>query len=126
MITSDKTTSDITKRIFREVARLSWNGQLEQQKEFLPETIIPGPLPQFRCCIYREREIIRERVRSGMANAKAKGRRIGRPHVTIDDIPPAFLRHYPSYRAGKMNLSELARICKLSRTTVYKYIALLD
>ena len=63
MITSDKTTSDITKRIFREVARLSWNGQLEQQKEFLPETIIPGPLPQFRCCIYREREIIRERVR---------------------------------------------------------------
>ncbi len=31
--------------------------------ELLPETIIPGPLPQFRCCIYREREIIRQRVR---------------------------------------------------------------
>lgn len=73
-----------------------------------------------------ELRIIRERVRSGMANAKAKGRRIGRPHATADDIPSSFLRHYPSYKAGKMNLSELARICDLSRTTVYKYIALLE
>ena len=73
-----------------------------------------------------ELRIIRERVRSGMANAKAKGKKIGRPHVTADDIPPAFLRHYPSYKAGKMNLSELARICKLSRTTVYKYISILE
>ena len=73
-----------------------------------------------------ELRIIRERVRSGMANAKAKGHRIGRPHVTADDIPSAFLRHYPSYKAGKMNLSELARICDLSRTTVYKYISILE
>ena len=63
MITNDRTTSNITKRIFREVARLAWNGELEEKKDFLPETIIPGPLPQFRCCIYREREIIRQRVR---------------------------------------------------------------
>ena len=70
--------------------------------------------------------IIRERVRSGMANAKAKGRRIGRPQATIDDIPSSFLRHYPSYKAGKMNVSELARICCLSRTTVYKYIAIVE
>ena len=73
-----------------------------------------------------ELRIIRERVRSGMANAKAKGRRIGRPHMTADDIPSSFLRHYPSYKAGKMNLSELARICNLSRTTVYKYIEILE
>ena len=63
MITNDRTTSDITKKIFREVARLTWNGELEAKKELLPEMIIPGPLPQFRCCIYREREITRQRVR---------------------------------------------------------------
>ncbi len=73
-----------------------------------------------------ELRIIRERVRSGMANAKAKGRRIGRPHTTINDIPSSFFRHYPSYKAGKMNLSELARICCLSRTTVYKYISIIN
>ena len=70
--------------------------------------------------------IIRERVRSGMANAKAKGRRIGRPQATIDDIPSSFFRHYPSYKEGKLNVSELARICCLSRTTIYKYIAIIE
>ena len=73
-----------------------------------------------------ELRIIRERVRSGMANAKAKGRKIGRPHVTRENIPSVFLRHYPSYVGGKMNLSELARICGFSRTTVYKYMTILE
>lgn len=66
--------------------------------------------------------IIRERVRSGMANAKAKGAKIGRPHKTRDDIPAVFYRHYPAYKSGELNASELARVCGLSRTTVYIYL----
>lgn len=73
-----------------------------------------------------ELAMIRSRVRSGMENAKAKGKRIGRPQVCIDDLPNSFLKHYPSYKTGKLNLSELARVCDLSRTTVYKYISLLE
>ena len=73
-----------------------------------------------------ELRIIRERVRSGMANARSKGRRIGRPQTTADDIPAIFLRHYPAYKSGALNVSELARVCDLSRTTVYKYIGLLE
>lgn len=73
-----------------------------------------------------ELAMIRERVRSGMANAAAKGVRIGRPQVTADNIPATFLRHYPAYKKGQLNVSELARVCDLSRTTVYKYIELLE
>lgn len=73
-----------------------------------------------------ELRIIRERVRSGMANAKAKGKKIGRPQTTADQIPPVFFRHYPSFKSGNLNLSEFARVCGLSRTTVYKYIQLLQ
>lgn len=73
-----------------------------------------------------ELAMIRERVRSGMANAKAKGARIGRPQKTADDVPANFLRHYPSYKAGHLNVSELARVCDLSRTTTYRYISLLE
>jgi len=69
-----------------------------------------------------ELSIIRARVRSGMANAKANGKPIGRPQTTKDDIPAVFFRHYPTYAAGKMNLSEFARVCGLSRPTVYKYL----
>ena len=73
-----------------------------------------------------ELSMIRARVRSGMANAKAKGAKIGRPQATADDIPAVFLRHYPAYKNKQLNLSELARVCYLSRTTVYKYIDLLE
>ena len=73
-----------------------------------------------------ELSMIRERVRSGMANAKAKGKQIGRPQVTKDNIPAIFLRHYPAYQAGQLNISELSRVCDLSRTTIYKYISLLE
>ena len=73
-----------------------------------------------------ELRIIRERVRSGMANAKAKGAKIGRPQATADDIPAIFLRHYPAFKNKQLNVSELARVCDLSRTTVYKYLNLLE
>ena len=73
-----------------------------------------------------ELRIIRSRVRSGMANAKAKGAKIGRPQATADDIPAVFLRHYPAYKKRQLNVSELARVCNLSRTTVYTYIGLLE
>ena len=73
-----------------------------------------------------ELAMIRERVRSGMANAKAKGKQIGRPQVSGEDIPATFLRHYPAYKNKQLNISELARVCDISRTTVYKYIGLLE
>ena len=73
-----------------------------------------------------ELSMIRARVRSGMANARAKGAKIGRPQATADDIPAVFLRHYPAYKKRQLNVSELARVCDLSRTTVYKYISLLE
>jgi len=69
-----------------------------------------------------ELSMIRARVRSGMANAKAKGKRIGRKPISRDDLPSVFLKHYPSYVSGTMNITELARVCSLSRPTVYKYI----
>ena len=53
-----------------------------------------------------ELSIIRARVRSGIQNARSKGRPIGRPRTTADDVPRIFLRHYPEYISGKLNVSE--------------------
>ena len=72
-----------------------------------------------------ELQMIRARVKSGMANAKARGAKVGRPKLTKEDIPALFYKHYPAYAAGKMNITELARVCDLSRPTVYKYIHML-
>ena len=64
-----------------------------------------------------ELSIIRSRVRSGMANAKVKGKRIGRPTTTKDDIPAVFYKHFPAYSSRTLNISELARVCGLCRPT---------
>ena len=73
-----------------------------------------------------ELAMIRARVKSGMENAKAKGKRIGRPTTTKEDIPAVFFKHYAIFMEGKMNVSELARICGLSRPTVYKYLKMME
>lgn len=70
--------------------------------------------------------MIQMRERSGMTNARAKGKRIGRPQVMVESISAIFLRHCLSYKSGSLNVSELARVCGVSRTTVYKYIGLLE
>ena len=71
-----------------------------------------------------ERNMISQRVKSGMANAKAKGKLIGRPQVTADTIPAIFYRHYPAYQSGQLNISEFARVCDVSRTTIYKCLSI--
>ena len=53
---------------------------------------------------------------------KAKGKAIGRPAVTADDLPYIFYKHYPKYKAGIINKKELSRLCSLSYPTIYKYL----
>lgn len=73
-----------------------------------------------------EVEMTRARVRSGLANARAKGKTLGRPETTRDDIPEVFLRHYPLLMNKTINKVELSRLCNLSRPTIDKYIKLLE
>lgn len=63
MLSNDATVLNIKHQVLREVAKLAYDGKLEEEKEMLPYKLIPGPKAQFRCCIYKEREIIRQRVR---------------------------------------------------------------
>ena len=72
-----------------------------------------------------ELQMIRARVKSGMQNAIAKGRKVGRRPTTKEDIPAVFMKHYPAYMARQINISEFARLCGLSRPTVYKYLNLI-
>ena len=72
-----------------------------------------------------ERNMISQRVKSGMENAKAKGKKIGRPTVTADDIPHIFYKHYPKYKKGDINKKEFARLCCLSYPTIYKYLRII-
>ena len=51
-------------RVLEIVAKYSYEGTLEAHKEFIPLEIIPhGSQATYRCCVYREREILRNRIK---------------------------------------------------------------
>ncbi len=69
-----------------------------------------------------ERNILKERVISGIENARDKGKTLGRPKMTEEKISDAFIKNYLLYKERRINKKELARISNLSRPTVDKYI----
>ena len=73
-----------------------------------------------------ERNMISQRVKSGMANAISKGAIVGRPATTVDSLPVDFLKHYPKLRDKQITVTELALLCKISRRTAYKYISIYE
>ncbi|MBC5713565.1 4Fe-4S dicluster domain-containing protein [Roseburia sp. BX1005] len=68
---ADENVIKIKHAVLYEVAKHAFEGTLEEEKDNIPYKLIPGPTPQFRCCIYKEREIIRQRIR--LAEGKAPG-----------------------------------------------------
>jgi DNA invertase Pin-like site-specific DNA recombinase len=73
-----------------------------------------------------ERNMTVQRIRSGMANAKAKGKLIGRPKLTQEEKPPIFYRYYPRYKIGEITKVELGRLCSLARSSVYRYLDIIE
>lgn len=68
---ADENVIKIKHAVLNAVAKAAFDGTLEEERDNIPFQIIPGPVAQFRCCIYKEREIIRQRVR--LAEGKAPG-----------------------------------------------------
>lgn len=64
MITNDEGIVSFKHKILEEVARLAWEGQLDEDYfDKLVYVMIPGPKATYRCCIYKERELVRQRIR---------------------------------------------------------------
>lgn len=91
------------------------NGELDpMSKAFLQMTGVFAEL---------EKNMIRDRVKSGVANARAKGKQIGRPTITIDDVPKKVKDTYNTlYSKGQISKTDFARVCKISRPTLDKYL----
>ncbi len=61
-------------------------------------------------------------MKPDIVKAKAKAKKVSCLYLKQDDIAQLFMKHYPALVEGKMNMSELARACGISRPTVYNYI----
>ncbi len=73
--------------VLREVARLAWDDQLDAHILDIPKTIMPGPKPTMRCCIYKERAILSERVKMAMGGDPANPNAIEVVDIACDECP---------------------------------------
>ncbi len=76
-------------KVLREVARQAWNDALLQNYMDIPKTIVPGKTPTMRCCIYKERAILSERVKIAMGGDTDNPNVIEVIDIACDECPAA-------------------------------------
>ena len=94
MLQVDNDVRTIKHELLKEVARLTYAGELEAKEEQLPYDMIPGPQAMFRCCVYRDREIIKENIRL----AQGKSPIVGKDNKNIVQVLPAACQGCPITR----------------------------
>ncbi len=74
-------------KVLREVARLAWNDTLLENVLNIPKTIVPGNVPTMRCCVYKERAILGERVKIAMGGDRDNPNVIEVIDIACDECP---------------------------------------
>jgi DNA invertase Pin-like site-specific DNA recombinase len=72
-----------------------------------------------------ERKMTIDRIKSGLKNAKAKGVKLGRPALTIADVPKKVVEYFERFQDKAISKVDYARVCGITRPTLDKYIAVM-
>ena len=83
----DTRIQDLKYRVLKETARMAWEGNLLEGILNIPEIIIPGKKPTMRCCVYKERAIVSERVKLAMGGNKDIKNVIEVCEIACDECP---------------------------------------
>lgn len=74
-------------KVLREVARQAWKDTLFENLLDIPKIIVPGNTPTMRCCVYKERAILAERVKVAMGGDKDNPNVIQVIEIACDECP---------------------------------------
>ena len=74
-------------KVLREVARQAWQDTLLENVLDIPKIIVPGKQPTMRCCVYKERAILAERVKLAMGGSADNPDVIEVIDIACDECP---------------------------------------
>lgn len=83
----DTNVQAIKYKVLREVAREYWQGTLYEHILDIPKKIAPGKNPTMRCCVYKERAILSERVKIAMGGGECEDNVIEVIDIACDECP---------------------------------------
>lgn len=73
--------------VLKEVARAAYNDNLLEKINDIPKIIVKGPKPTMRCCIYKERAIVGERIKMAMGGDKTNPNVVEVLNIACDECP---------------------------------------
>ncbi len=112
-------------KVLREVARHAWNDTLLENVMDIPKTIAPGKTPTMRCCVYKERAILGERVKIAMGGDPDNPNIIEVIDIACDECPAAGFEVTDSCRGCLAHRCE--DVCKRNAISFdHKHIAHID
>ena len=74
-------------KVLREVSRLAWEDKLLENLMDVPKMLVPGNEPTMRCCVYKERAILGERVKIAMGGDPTNPNVIQVIEIACDECP---------------------------------------
>lgn len=115
---------EIKHGVLREVSSLAFDGNLTQGVLSIPEKIIPGPNPTTRCCIYKERAIIGERVKLALGGDMSNPAVVEVINTACDECPVTAIEVGPSCRGCLAN--RCSHACPVGAISIVSHKAVVD
>jgi [FeFe] hydrogenase (group B1/B3) len=83
----DTNVQELKYKVLKEIAKSSFDDTLQDDYYDIPKTIVPGPKPTMRCCIYKERAIVLERMKLACNNKKLSNNVVQVIKIACDECP---------------------------------------
>ena len=83
----DTSVQELKYRVMREIVKKAWNDELLEGILDIPQIIIPGKKPTMRCCVYKERAIVSERVKIAINPNNSSNWAITSLEIACDECP---------------------------------------
>ena len=110
--------------VLREVAALAWEDKLQTGILDIPEKIVPGPDATMRCCIYKERAVVSQRVKMAMGGDKSNPCVVEVLGVACDECPVTQIAVGPACRG--CIATRCVHACPKNAITIVNHRATID
>ena len=110
--------------VLKEVIRRAYEGGLEEAYYEIPKVICPGPKPQIRCCIYKERTIIQDRIKLAMGGDKNNPNPVEVIDIACDECPAQGVMVTPACRGCMVHACQ--DVCPKGAISIVNQRAVVD
>ena len=111
-------------KVLKEVIRRAYEGGLEDAYTEIPKIISPGPKSNLRCCIYKERAIVQERIKMALGGNKENPNVVEVIDIACDECPTAGMYVTPACRGCITHACQ--EVCPRDAITIINKKATID